>query len=556
MSENKIFDTSSWDEYTLYHTYCVHNGLQPLDKENYKADETILTKSIGGNLKFVVPGGVASVGGAALWNSLPEGVKSELSKATRSAIKAGKSRVTEKVISEIKNFNDKMSSSKGSNGGGDMNSGSSGSKSNAPIYARAYDLETKVTSLNTPVGNYSYLDNGELTNTGVTAMFMSGLKFRLPKTTDTDSLINSWISSILVPMFQELAQQAVGFNLNATTVFSQANIVGYFNAMLNALQIYYHYTAIIAYHDYNPDKNWAMTCLRNNIDADVINSLYNLKTRFKTLPIPPRMNNLCHWLMSNYSMSQNSYTTLFKFSPISFDNATTNYKFTTFGNGSTVINNAISSLNTYAEITNMLSRVMPDWTDTDLKSPSALANYDEDWLTLWRNSPLYVTNTTGTGTSVYGPSVATYNDQVTYSSNSKSLDGSILGLMTYRNTTDNSFTPGLIEVVTSVSQVTNGFLTNRFSAGYDTTLGAPCFNDLNTTAQFVQAGFTSFRTANNVGTVIAQIPNNCMSVLGVTPNSTRQSSIEFVEYLFDLTSLEAKSYKNAKRQDTRITRRK
>lgn len=218
---------------------------------------------------------------------------------------------------------------------------------------------------------------------------------------------------------QTKAQANIGFKLDIATDFTPAKILTATNTVINALQIYYYYRAIISYQSNFNNRNEGFSYLRKQITPNILELLEQLGRRLSDTPVPPRLFELVRYLSQTYYTGANPGSALMRLVPHA---PTANMV------DQTAIENVISdlSLATNAQVYTLLRRSVPQWKPGVLFDVMPVPAFDAQFQTLFANLPFAVSPVIGTDS--FYPIAATLDSTIPYNSFTNILDGVIYSL--------------------------------------------------------------------------------------------------------------------------------
>lgn len=263
----------------------------------------------------------------------------------------------------------------------------------------------------------------------------------------------NYFEVVLSFQFINAIQGAVSFSVNAS-LFTAANLRDTFNSLLNALQVYYFYDSILVYTSNPLNRNEGMLALREQISAEDLNNLSNLRKILLGTPIPPNMRTFCAYLYQTFSSSSLPGSGLIKVSPFAW----------TLSGGSLVlptdnIFNAISALNTYRDTFALISRACPNWILPSIPSSNAIPVHDLQFSTIWANLPYLAQS----GTVDRYPSATNQLEDVVYNSYTNNLDGAAYSLSSIYNEEISDYMPSLVTVYPTTYEASPVKSTTRLS---------------------------------------------------------------------------------------------
>jgi len=295
------------------------------------------------------------------------------------------------------------------------------------------------TSITTPISKRTLSEDLAQAKEEEPIMHITGARFAL-QVNEPDDVVYKWFNEVVAPDFQNLASLSVNYGINAESVFSTDNLITYMNSIAYALQVYYFYVSIIAYELNIPhNKNAGMKWLRNQITQEDMYALEALSRTLRTLPIPPRLNDVCFFLQQPFKNSDCAFSSICKIMPFGFNSTTAAHPlgFGTFDSTTRIVQHAINVLNTESlnVLSTKLANIVPDWLDITLYSAGPVPVYNLTLCDIWANLPTYSVNSTfpGGGRTVAYPSfqnaeVDGNNTNVHYVSKSDNPDAIAIAL--------------------------------------------------------------------------------------------------------------------------------
>jgi hypothetical protein len=354
------------------------------------------------------------------------------------------------------------------------------------------------------------------------------------------SNFRNFVLDLVYPIYVQYIQE----NLNYKEVLSIENFLNYFEAVSNALQLYYSIEPIINYSQNPESQNYSMNILRESIQASELERLYLLRERLEQMVFPPKMLAFIKWMYQLYSFNTIPGSPVIKFV---FKNV--------FQPGNTqttadpdsrlspsLINYHINELLTLA--TNgtgaVMNQVFSQWKITQLPPSHPVATFDPQFTTLWANQGHVV-----------------HFNSTTYRLRAAANEMINMPFGSYVNVLD-----GLIPAVNTIYNEDNGTYGNGIMNVWDdftnfSTEGLPMdiymINDANTSDDDRTKFLTAQEWMNNAGcaqqALMGPGPNNStlyegheymylpgmQAVNAFSIDMTRQPAIDLVRYIWHLT---------------------
>jgi len=363
-------------------------------------------------------------------------------------------------------------------------------------------------------------------------LHVTGGKLVFPTTPTTDLVPSFLLGATFTEMFYRL-QRAINFTMPST--ITPSRLQSAMNSLANALQVYYHYSSVLQMGSSGFQTD-AIEYDRSNYTPTDDNNLKILKRELCFMPIPPNLRQTCAFLMAHYATAQFPGSPYIKISPVPFattlNGITASAKDQFIGFDSSYIPAATTDLNTYNDVWNILAKACPSWIG-DVGNMPILPEYSPQFSTIWANLPFIVIDTTsGTGYSTRGPAVANSTTEIPYSCWTADLDGAAYAFSAVYNNTSGTWTPSLIQPVSSASSgavVTS----NRF------TFNGSNYGFVNTGAGAAYAFATNrpeSSTFNAVGSDIYQKTGTSVR-LNVTGNTISNTAIDVLDWLLCLPDI-------------------
>lgn len=381
-------------------------------------------------------------------------------------------------------------------------------------YSLSQSPNPRVTKLDTGIKPKTWTsDILDATELECSPLHMSCAKLVIPSV--AGNKLADHFSRDMVPDFQSNVQANVSFNIDLVK-FSATNITSTLNAVLYALQIYYHYMSIISYTSSPSNNNEGMTYLRAQITAQMIEDLTRLKRRLNNTPFPPNLLEFVRYFHSNYLTSTNQDSPMIKTYPgISAASMT---------NGADIAT-ALTDMSTPTciETLTLLRKAVPHWTMGEMFDVPIDAVYDANYYTIFSNLPF----TYHDGTLVQNvPSVGTINTTIAYNTFTPNLDGLAFATTSVYNTVTSAWWPGLITVPSGAGSI----LGNSRRSYYESN-GGKNFKTVKGDAFLIRSRQETY-TLNDASTAVVSThlsgTDRCMNV---NINSLTETANNAIDYL-------------------------
>jgi len=366
-----------------------------------------------------------------------------------------------------------------------------------------------------------------------TRYHMNTVRLKLPNFGSASSQTTTdYFNRVFIPNLQIRAQGSVSFNIRAQNTFTAAKLTAYFNKIIEALSIYYFYSHTYAYTAVSANKNTAMFELRELFATSDVQNLRLLEERLNGLPIPSRVNELCYWLFDIYRVSSVAGSDIIRLSPIGFDNADpAKVSANKIKNGASIIGNLLTDLSDidFSKTADLLARVCPNWVNNKVGSSMGIPLHDPSFATVFFNQQLVqgLVNADDMFTAV--PEYLTANTETTYNSYCEEIDGVIQSLFSWHDS--NTSTNGTIGWMEGLPCGIGGQYTNRLTY-MEGTEGAAFYSYYYFPVQWQQRPDT-YRF-NGSHTTLSMNDPHSVPVLGVSPASVAEASINAIGYLLDI----------------------
>lgn len=350
-------------------------------------------------------------------------------------------------------------------------------------------------------------------------LHMTGVGIQIPS---TGSLYTYFTNTIAFDI-QSRAQTNINFDLNIGSQLTVDQLRTAFNAVINALNIYFYYTSILTYESDSRNKNSGMIYLRQGISSQIISDLTILGRRLEDIPCPPRLVEYIRYLNSNYYSGDTQGSSLIKMCPILNEVPVPSGTTTAVSQALTLLVNSQNST-----VFALLRRAIPKWRIGKLYDVPVLPCYDKNFLTIFANLPSSATNSAGTGS--YSPTVALESDVVPYNSFNNRLDGAAFCLLS-ANINLRGFVPGFVYPVAKtfgtatesrISYYTDGVVPGFFQVAGNTFLTS------SRNETYKQFTFGTYTTPHLSGADMCQNVN----ILALS-----QTSKNVMDFLFDVNSI-------------------
>lgn len=335
--------------------------------------------------------------------------------------------------------------------------------------------------------------------------------------TSVDNPMSKYFTDTICFDIQTRAQSGVSFSLDITTLLSSANLVGMFNSVIKALQIYYYYSSILSYESDSRNKNSGMIALRKTITPTILSDLSQLGKRLEDCTAPKALVEWVKYMNGNFSSGPSQGSPLLKFV---LDGPMLD------GTSAFTPALALSELTAYTNQFSLIRKCIPSWRIGVLKDCHPTPTYDPNFITIFGNMPGL---TKPAATYINSYNVTDLNQAIPYNSFKNRLDGLAyaMGSVCITVASISSYVPGLCQ-----PRGTNGTYTDsRFS--YWLVSGNPVWapvssysflaHSRNETAKFI-TGAASYIYPHLSGAEMCQ---------GVTGNSLLQSAQETLDFLFE-----------------------
>lgn len=347
-------------------------------------------------------------------------------------------------------------------------------------------------------------------------MHISMGKLAMP-TTPGHPMYDYFIDTIAFDI-QTRAQSNVGFNLDVSTRLTPLQLLTAFNAAIKGLQLYFHYTSIMAYESDSRNKNAAMIHLRSLITAQTISELTQLGKRLEDTPVPPRIVEWVRYMSMNYLSGNSQGSPLLKIVPNAQDLDTTTTGLTT----------ALADLNSVAnsEVFTLIRRSIPSWRIGKLYDVPVVPVYDKNFLTIFANLPF--NQYTGTA-YIHFPNFAN-TDNIPYNSYENKLDGAAYAMSGTRVSNLGEWFPGLVSPGSSTTKDSRrSYYTNGTTSSWMNSVSSPFLLAARQETFYVStvAGPTG-ESGHLFGTE---------RVLGVTGLSMMQTARNFMDFLYNINAI-------------------
>lgn len=536
MDINKIYDE--------YIEYCEESDVPQssrLTLEEFTGKEEVSEERI--TLGFVSPS-ANTAAGIAMGGVLKDVLKNPVKFAYHAADTVGAARAyvgrlrqagdtIVKIGNDFKRPGTPGSSTPGGSGGGGGSSNDGGS-SNFNLGTMNLNPTPLNVTLDTGIipntfGKY-FLDS----NPATACMHVTNVELKIPINSG-DLKFESWWNTVVAFNLQTTMQRRLSFNMNLQAV-SATKLASYFNAVLDALQLWYFHASIISYTNNPHNHNEGMHVLRGYMSANDLDDLYRLQRILAGFPIPPNMNNLCQFLGSNFKESMNPGAGLLKTMPTTWGTASGSYF---LGYDGSSISGAISNLETDDNryIASILAKAFPSWVKVNITVPSDIPLCSPNFNTFFANLPFLTSSTSG-------PRITDENQLIFYGSYADRLDGSIFGLMTAFQTDVNRWVPSLLSPVVSFVSTTTP--SNRFSY-FDDGTNAGFY----ASSEFTKLAYSRGESYTLVGSVPHEFRKFGMEeMLQVTASTVRETSYKLLEWMIMYDDSDTSTTKGSELIDT------
>lgn len=369
----------------------------------------------------------------------------------------------EAVIDYASNKAEDFINRRGGNGGGggfNSNNPSDFNSNHSPNYAynnlnyKHNPLEIK---LDTGIKNRVYSDTTQRPTPNQDVMHMNAIDISFTNFINNPN-VNDYFNKVFYLELVSYAQAKVNFAIAGQTAMSASTIRTYFDAVIDAVNVYLYFMSIINYCDNPENNNFAMLDLRNRFTPEMFNYFLMLQRQLTTYPIPPKLMNFLYYLNGNFKMTSLDDSAIIKFETARLD----------LPSLQAVVNN----LQTYYATASLLSRIFPEWLYRDLPTYAGVGFHDPNFTTIWLNAPYTYTATSGTTSNTYnGPFIQSETGTtIPYQTVCNNLDGASFALISIATPT-NAFSPGMVTPVNSF--VSPGTKSSRVSFTYNGWANSP-----------------------------------------------------------------------------------
>jgi hypothetical protein len=411
--------------------------------------------------------------------------------------------------------------------------------SSGPMYAFKNAKPLSI-SISTPITERTALEDLADGRPDEPTLHVSACKLFFQKDS-TDNVLYKRFEEVIATDFQNLASRAVNFNIDAVTVFSAIRLTGYWNRVCTALQVYYFYTSIIAYEDNIPhNKNTGMKWFRDSMTSEEFNLLDNLERVIRSLPIPPRINQVSFFLMQNFKVRDTAFSPICKFMPFGFD-PSTGFP-TQYGNNGLILQSAIDGLLADRELTTKMATFCSSWIDIALFAPSPEPVINDTLSNIWINAPR--TTNYGMDQTFAMPLVTSDDQNIKYSSCTDTPDALAVALQTvYQSSGPNGYLPNMFTPI--ASSVSNGISESNFSfVNGEWVVPVQDWSNAAFDAAKQSRGQSNCVVKTNSFAISTQLVPGCNTVQYVNLNTIRYSAKQLVEWLTNLEELMTKVAEN------------
>jgi len=365
-------------------------------------------------------------------------------------------------------------------------------------------------------------------------------KFKLRLFGSTNSLTQSYATFGPITNIQLQLARRLNFAVDATTS-STSNLISYFNHVVEGLLAYYHYDSIINFASNPYNRNSGVNYLREGITFSELQNLQYLKSVLVTFPIPPRLIDLVWYMSQFYRSSEINSSALLKM--VFFNSSygaisSENYEDNNFSAGTNLLQ-ATTNLVSMRNTASIIAKAFPEWTVTRLPGSMTTPLFDDQFNTLWSNSPEDVIVGTNVTTT---PSSSTITGTVQYSSFVEEVDGLIYSLSSILHTAstetgDNKWLPGILiprrQTIATASHWTNRLWFDSFNKVFRQSYGS--------TRAHGAAGYTH---VNNSGAGTQIIPFKAEQILGVSCVTIQDTCESFLDFIFQYNDTNFSSMPN------------
>lgn len=329
----------------------------------------------------------------------------------------------------------------GGGGGGDDTGG--GSFSNIGLNHNRLSLEPDPVEsrLDTGIVPHTFTDDFEEDDEFYDSpLHLNFIRIRVPTSETSGDLLGYFTNRAVMTDFLNVIQRNITFAIDMN-ILTTVNIIGAYNKVIKALQVYYEVSRLLVYYGEARNKNVAILELRESLIAQYIDDWLVLKRLLDGIPIPPNLNDLVYYIMQFYRASTLPSSPVISFSGIPISEET---NMPDWG----IINECITELNSitpnYRYVFQVIGRAIPAWYQTRLKTGIDLPKHDPNFVTMWTNSPYEFSFDDDVRK---GPLAPDNDAGVLYNTWENNLDGWAFSFMAAFNNGQGKWFPSLVEPI-------------------------------------------------------------------------------------------------------------
>lgn len=391
---------------------------------------------------------------------------------------------------------------------------------NNNTYALSKAPNPRPISLNSGIKPNTFAnDNMSPTENACAPLHMANAYISLPS--GANNPLTSYLNNTVYFDIQTRAQANVAFSLDIANVLSTTKIATAMNALVQALEIYFYYSSILAYESDPKNKNSGMIALRASIDAQTLSDLSQLGRRLEDTPCPPRMVEWLRYMNGTFLSSNSQGSPLLKvyYQPTMLTGGVITPTWPAFALNALVSdnNNAVFAL---------LRKAIPQWRIKNLYDLPVNPVFDRNFLTIFAN---IASAAFPVATLQRANVVANIDTAMPYNSYSNNLDGLAYSMTSAYVTTLSDYVPGIVTPFTANAT----YRDTKYS--YYSVSGVRGFYPV-VTYPFLAASRQE-TTQNSAGTILTPHLFGTDKCQNVTPSSLIQSGQNTLDFLFDIDSI-------------------
>jgi len=191
------------------------------------------------------------------------------------------------------------------------------------------------------------------------------------------------LRKVIYPVYEQIISNTINRWVGQYT--SADEFLEYFQAVSQALQIFYCIDSILAYSSNNTldNINYGMEYLRNQLTAQVMVDYNLLKETLENSTIPPNLIEFIRWFCQNYRTSDAPHASIIRLNIGGMYDS--NWNSSTYTKISELLRSARENILDVSKMMQYLHRAFPSWTVGTLPPSVKLANFDKDFFTFWHN---------------------------------------------------------------------------------------------------------------------------------------------------------------------------